>query len=141
MQIGFIGLGTMGAHMAGNLQKAGHRLLVHDLRKDAAAPHLAAGAAWADTPRALAGQSDVIFTSLPEPSDVEKLTQTLLDAFVRDWREANPGVKAATPVTGAHSATCVSPGPACRTTPLRNGWRGRTAATNAALRHAMFHPR
>ena len=51
MQVGFIGLGTMGARMAGNLQKAGYKLVVNDLRKDAAAPHLAAGAIWADTPR------------------------------------------------------------------------------------------
>ena len=73
MQVGFIGLGTMGARMAGNLQKAGYKLVVNDLRKDAAAPHLAAGAVWADTPRALAAQSDVILTSLPEPPDVEKV--------------------------------------------------------------------
>ena len=71
MQIGFIGLGTMGTRMAGNLQKAGFKLVVNDLRKEAAAAHLAAGATWADTPKALAMQSDVIFTSLPEPADVE----------------------------------------------------------------------
>ena len=73
MQIGFIGLGTMGTHMAGHAQKAGHKMVVNDLRKEAAKPHLAAGAAWADTPRAVAEQSDVIFTSLPEPPDVEKV--------------------------------------------------------------------
>jgi 3-hydroxyisobutyrate dehydrogenase-like beta-hydroxyacid dehydrogenase len=73
MQVGFVGLGTMGARMAANLQSAGFKLIVHDLRKDAAARHLAAGAVWADTPRALAGQSDVILTSLPEPPDVEKV--------------------------------------------------------------------
>jgi 3-hydroxyisobutyrate dehydrogenase-like beta-hydroxyacid dehydrogenase len=73
MQVGFIGLGTMGAHMAANLQKAGHQLVVNDLRKEAAAPHLAAGATWADTPRTVAEKSDVIFTSLPEPPDVEKV--------------------------------------------------------------------
>jgi len=71
MPIGFVGLGTMGSRMAGNLQKAGHQLVVHDLRKEAAAPCLATGAVWADTPRALAAQCDLIFTSLPEPPDVE----------------------------------------------------------------------
>jgi 3-hydroxyisobutyrate dehydrogenase-like beta-hydroxyacid dehydrogenase len=71
MPIGFVGLGTMGSHMAGNLQKAGHQLVVHDLRKEAAAPYLAAGAVWTNTPRALAEQCDLIFTSLPEPPDVE----------------------------------------------------------------------
>ena len=55
MLVGFVGLGTMGARMAGNLQKAGYDLVVNDLRKDAATPHIAAGAVWADTPRALAG--------------------------------------------------------------------------------------
>jgi 3-hydroxyisobutyrate dehydrogenase len=73
MQVGFIGLGTMGAHMASNLQNAGYKLVVHDIRREAASPHLASGAAWADTPGALAARSDVMFTSLPEPSDVEKV--------------------------------------------------------------------
>lgn len=73
MQIGFVGLGIMGSRMAGNLQKVGHRLVIHDLRKDAAAPLLVGGASWADTPRAVAASADVIFTSLPEPADVEKV--------------------------------------------------------------------
>src|SRR6267154_6311893 len=71
MVVGFVGLGTMGSRMAANVQKAGLKLLVHDLHRQAASHHLAAGAIWADSPRALAGEADVIFTSLPEPSDVE----------------------------------------------------------------------
>jgi 3-hydroxyisobutyrate dehydrogenase-like beta-hydroxyacid dehydrogenase len=71
MQVGFIGLGTMGASMAANLQKAGYRLIVHDMRREAAARHIAAGAAWADTPRELAAAADVMFTSLPGPPEVE----------------------------------------------------------------------
>jgi 3-hydroxyisobutyrate dehydrogenase-like beta-hydroxyacid dehydrogenase len=71
MKIGFIGLGTMGRHMAANLQKAGHELIVHDVRREAAGPHLKAGARWVDSPRALAEASEVVFTSLPEPKDVE----------------------------------------------------------------------
>ena len=69
--VGFIGLGTMGGRMATNLQKAGYKLVVHDLHRQAASHHLNAGATWAETPRAVANQSDVIFTSLPEPADVE----------------------------------------------------------------------
>ncbi len=53
MKIGFIGLGTMGSGMAANLQKAGHELVVHDVRRAAAEPYLAAGAQWADNPRAV----------------------------------------------------------------------------------------
>jgi 3-hydroxyisobutyrate dehydrogenase len=69
--VGFVGLGTMGGRMAANLQKAGYKLVVHDLHRQAASHHLNAGAIWADTPRALAMEADVIFSSLPEPSDVE----------------------------------------------------------------------
>jgi 3-hydroxyisobutyrate dehydrogenase-like beta-hydroxyacid dehydrogenase len=61
----------MGGRMAANLQKAGYRLIVHDLHRQAASHHLNAGAIWADTPRALASEAGVIFSSLPEPSDVE----------------------------------------------------------------------
>jgi len=71
MRVGFIGLGTMGASMASNLQAAGHELCVNDLRREAAAPHLAAGAAWKDTPRGVAEGVEVVFTSLPGPHEVE----------------------------------------------------------------------
>jgi 3-hydroxyisobutyrate dehydrogenase-like beta-hydroxyacid dehydrogenase len=71
MNIGFVGLGTMGRHMASNLIKAGHALVVHDLRREAAAPHLQAGARWAETPRAVAEAAEVVFTSLPGPPEVE----------------------------------------------------------------------
>jgi 3-hydroxyisobutyrate dehydrogenase len=69
--VGFVGLGTMGGRMATNLQKAGFKLVVHDLHRQAASHHLNAGATWAETPRVLASQADVIFSSLPEPADVE----------------------------------------------------------------------
>ncbi|MBI3455770.1 MAG: NAD(P)-dependent oxidoreductase [Candidatus Rokubacteria bacterium] len=71
MKIGFIGLGTMGRHMALHLIRAGHELVVHDLRREAAAPHREAGARWADTPRSVAEGTEVVFTSLPGPPEVE----------------------------------------------------------------------
>ena len=71
MKIGFIGLGTMGASMAANLQKSQHRLVVNDIRKESAEAHIGAGAEWADTPRAVAERCDVVFTSLPGPPEVE----------------------------------------------------------------------
>jgi 3-hydroxyisobutyrate dehydrogenase len=73
MRIGFIGLGNMGGPMALNLIKAGHSLIVHDLRRTAAEPHLAAGARWAQTPGAAATDSEVVFTSLPGPKEVEEV--------------------------------------------------------------------
>src|SRR5918996_1640836 len=71
MRVGFIGLGIMGASMASNVQKGGHALVVHDLRAEAAKPHIAAGAVWAATPREVAEASDVVLTSLPGPPEVE----------------------------------------------------------------------
>jgi 3-hydroxyisobutyrate dehydrogenase len=71
MKVGFIGLGTMGSSMALNTLKGGYELIVHDLNRDAAGPHLEAGATWADSPRQVAAASDVVFTSLPGPPEVE----------------------------------------------------------------------
>lgn len=71
MKVGFIGLGIMGASMASNVQKGGHELIVHDIRPDAAKPHLEAGAVWAGSPRQVAEASEVVLTSLPGPPEVE----------------------------------------------------------------------
>ena len=73
MKAGFIGLGTMGAFMAQHLMEHGEcdLVLVHDVRKEAGAAHVAAGAVWADSPGELAEQADVVFTSLPGPAEIE----------------------------------------------------------------------
>jgi len=71
MNVGFIGLGTMGRHMASNLIKGGHKLVVYDVRREAAEPHIKAGAQWAASPKAVAEACDVVFTSLPGPVEVE----------------------------------------------------------------------
>src|SRR5687768_15665078 len=71
MKVGFIGLGTMGRGLSANLQKAGYELVVNDLKRDAAEKLISGGAAWAETPRALAEVCDIVFTSLPTPADVE----------------------------------------------------------------------
>jgi 3-hydroxyisobutyrate dehydrogenase-like beta-hydroxyacid dehydrogenase len=75
MKVGFIGLGTMGAFMAANLSRylesSNHGFVVHDIRRESAEPFLAKGAAWADSPRALAEACDVVFLSLPGPKEVE----------------------------------------------------------------------
>lgn len=78
MRVGFIGLGTMGASMALNAQKAKHELIVNDLRREAAAPHIKNGAVWVDSPRAVAEKSEVILTSLPGPREVEAIADDLL---------------------------------------------------------------
>jgi 3-hydroxyisobutyrate dehydrogenase len=85
MRIGFIGLGNMGGPMALNLIKAGHTLVVHDLRRELAKPHLDAGATWADDVKTAARGAELILTSLPGPPEVEAVAMgQILDA-------ANPG--------------------------------------------------
>ena len=71
MKVGFIGLGTMGSSMAYNALQGGNEMVVHDIRREAATRHLEAGAEWADTPRDVAAASDIVFTSLPGPVEVE----------------------------------------------------------------------
>ena len=73
MKEGFIGLGTMGASMALNMRAAGYDLIVNDIRREASAPHLKAGATWADSARKVAEAADVVFTSLPGPREVEEV--------------------------------------------------------------------
>ena len=73
MKVGFIGLGTMGAGMAANLQRARFPLTVHARRREAAESFLAKGAAWAATPRELAAACDAVFVCLPGPPEVEQV--------------------------------------------------------------------
>jgi 3-hydroxyisobutyrate dehydrogenase len=71
----------MGGSMALNAGKGGHEMVVHDLRKEIAAPHLAAGAKWADDPKELAASADVVLTSLPGPREVEAVGEALIGAM------------------------------------------------------------
>ena len=68
MRYGFIGLGNLGAHLAGSLLRGGFALTVCDLNELAAAPLISAGARWADTPGACAAASDAVITCLPSPA-------------------------------------------------------------------------
>lgn len=70
MRVGFIGLGHMGGPMSANILAAGHDLVVHDVRAEAAAGLLAAGAAWASSPRETGAGRDVVITMLPTPRHV-----------------------------------------------------------------------
>jgi len=73
MKIGFVGVGHIGAPIAGQLLRAGHALTVHDLRRDAANALLDAGATWSESPAALAAVSDVVATCLPGPIEMERV--------------------------------------------------------------------
>jgi len=71
MKVGFIGLGTMGGSMAYNALDGGNEMVVHDINPASGTRHLEAGATWADTPKEVAEQSEIVFTSLPGPTEVE----------------------------------------------------------------------
>ncbi len=73
MRYGFIGLGHLGANLAGSLLKAGFDLTVNDVDRSKAGALLEAGAGWAETPSALAASVDAVITCLPSPSISEKV--------------------------------------------------------------------
>jgi 3-hydroxyisobutyrate dehydrogenase len=70
LTVGFIGLGNMGSGMTRNLQRAGFRLAVNDLRPESAAELVANGARWCDTAAEVASCTDVVITMLPTPQHV-----------------------------------------------------------------------
>jgi 3-hydroxyisobutyrate dehydrogenase-like beta-hydroxyacid dehydrogenase len=65
MDIGFIGLGTMGFHLARRLLDAGHKLVVHDARPEAIERLTKLGASAADSPREIADRVETVMASLP----------------------------------------------------------------------------
>jgi len=71
MKIGFIGVGNIGAPLAGQLLEAGHALVVHDIRREAANALVERGARWSPSPAALAAQCEVVATCLPGPTEME----------------------------------------------------------------------
>ena len=71
--VGFVGLGIMGAFMAGNLLEAGHELVVHNRTRTKAERLAQRGARVADSPREVAEGSNVIITMLPGPPQVEEV--------------------------------------------------------------------
>ncbi len=70
MDIGFIGLGQMGFHMARRLVEAGHRLVVFDTRREAVDRLTALGAKSVDSARAVADEVETVMASLPTPDIV-----------------------------------------------------------------------
>lgn len=72
-KIGWIGTGVMGASMCGHLIDAGFSATVYNRTKEKAAGLLDKGAHWADTPKAVAEASDVVFTIVGFPADVRSV--------------------------------------------------------------------
>jgi 3-hydroxyisobutyrate dehydrogenase-like beta-hydroxyacid dehydrogenase len=70
MDIGFIGLGNMGAHMARRLTEAGYRVIVYDTRQEAIGNLTACGAVAARSPAEVADGAETVMASLPTPDVV-----------------------------------------------------------------------
>ena len=72
-RIGWIGTGVMGASMVGHLIDAGFSATVYSRTKEKSQGVLDKGASWADSPRAVAEASDVIFSIVGFPADVREV--------------------------------------------------------------------
>ena len=72
-KLGWVGTGVMGSSMAGHLLSAGFALTVYNRSRDKAAGLLSKGANWADTPKAVAEASDVVFAIVGFPADVREV--------------------------------------------------------------------
>lgn len=73
MQVGFIGLGAMGTGIVPRLLNAGHTVTGWNRTRSRAGPLLKAGMRWADSPRAVASQSDVVFSILTDATAVREI--------------------------------------------------------------------
>jgi 3-hydroxyisobutyrate dehydrogenase len=73
MNIGWIGTGIMGASMAGHLQAAGHALCVYNRTREKAEGLIKAGAEWCNSPAEAASRTEIVFTIVGHPRDVEEV--------------------------------------------------------------------
>ncbi|MFL6622398.1 MAG: NAD(P)-dependent oxidoreductase [Sulfurifustis sp.] len=131
MNLGFIGLGTMGRPMALNLLKGGHTLAVYARRPEAAAPLIAAGASACDSPAELAARSAVIFTIVSDTVDVEEVlfadngvvSGATSGSVVVDMSSISPAA------TQSIAARLAAHGIAMLDAPVSGGERGATDGT------------
>lgn len=72
-RLGWIGTGVMGQSMCNHLLQAGYQLTVYNRTRAKAEPLLALGATWANSPREVAELSDVVFSIVGFPADVEEV--------------------------------------------------------------------
>jgi 3-hydroxyisobutyrate dehydrogenase len=72
-RVGWIGLGVMGRSMCGHLIDRGFSATVYTRTRSTADPLVARGAAWVDSPKAVAERSDVVFSIVGFPRDVREV--------------------------------------------------------------------
>jgi 3-hydroxyisobutyrate dehydrogenase len=100
MRIGWIGTGVMGSSMAGHLQQAGHALAVFNRTRAKAEGLVRGGATWCSSPRAVAEVSEVVFSIVGFPQDVEEtylgsagvLTAAAVPRLIVDMTTSQPAL-------------------------------------------------
>ncbi|MDA0735063.1 MAG: NAD(P)-dependent oxidoreductase [Chloroflexi bacterium] len=135
MKVGFVGLGNMGNPMASNLVKAGHQLTVHDLRREAATNLLEMGANWVDAPKDVVAGSDVVFTSLPVPRDVEAVVlgeNGIMEGATQGTVYMDLSTNSPTAIRRIHDV-CAERGVTVLDAPVSGGVYGAAAATLAVM--------
>jgi len=133
-KLGFIGIGDMGAPMAGRLLDAGFELVVCDVRDAATAPLAARGAQVAATPKEVADAVETIIVSLPTPDVVRHVALgaggIIEGAKVRKYVDlSTTGAVVATEVASALEAKGIQ----CLDSPVSGGVRGAEAGTLALM--------
>tara|TARA_Y100000590_G_C15513026_1_gene936107 strand:- start:175 stop:1038 length:864 start_codon:yes stop_codon:yes gene_type:complete len=125
----------MGNPMATNLVNAGHELVVHDLRREAATNLLEMGATWADTPKEAVPGRDVVFTSLPVPRDVEAVVlgeNGILEGASSETVYMDLSTNSPTAIRRIHDM-CAEKGVTVLDAPVSGGTYGAAAATLAVM--------
>ena len=133
-RIGWIGTGVMGASMCGHLLRAGFAATVFNRTRAKAEPLLAAGARWADSPKAVAAAADVVFTMVGYPADVRQvilgpdgvLAGCKPGNIIVDMTTSEPSLAVEIAAAAADGRACMPstpPSPAATSAPARPGCR------------------
>ncbi|MBU2532317.1 MAG: NAD(P)-dependent oxidoreductase, partial [Alphaproteobacteria bacterium] len=132
--LGFIGVGDMGAPMAGRLLDAGFTLVVFDVRAEATAPLAERGATVASSPKSVADRAEIVIVSLPTPDVVRAVAigdnGIIEGARVRKYIDlSTTGAVVAKEVAAALGAKGIE----CLDSPVSGGVRGAEAGTLALM--------
>src|SRR2546430_16694389 len=90
-RVGWIGTGVMGAPMCGHLLASGYPVTVFNRTPERARGLLERGAAWAESPQAVAQHADVVFTMVGFPDDVREIVLRPAGPPARPRHRAIPG--------------------------------------------------
>ncbi len=135
MNVGFIGIGQMGSHMARHILDAGYNLTVHDARKEVAQPLLAKGAKWADSPERMAETCQIILSCLPGPPEMEHVVYGQ-NGLMKGWKQGDIYIDLSTnsPIMIRRAATDArNKGVTVLDAPVSGGVAGAEAGTLAIM--------